>query len=64
MQRLLCAVLLLVVALAARSEDGFLVGLADSLDLNEFTLMGKVYTSQSLYSGVDDFQIIFLGMSF
>jgi outer membrane protein len=52
--------LVLLASLPARAgEDGFLVELADSLDLNEFALTGEYYTSQSLYAGVDNFQIVY-----
>ena len=53
------AFLLIALSASARAEQGWLVDLADSLDLNEFALMGEYYTSQSLYSGVDDFQIVY-----
>ena len=52
-------ILLMALSASAHAEQGWLVDLADSLDLNEFALTGEYYRSQSPYSGVDDFQIVY-----
>ncbi len=51
--------LLIALSAPARAEQGWLVDLADSLDLNDFALTGEYNYSQSPYAGTEDFQMIY-----
>jgi len=54
-----CTVLLLFLGSPVCAEDGWLVRFADALDLNDYALTAEIYASQSPYSGVDNFQILY-----
>ena len=54
-----CCVSLVLFSMPADADDGRLVGLLDSIDLNDYALTAELYISQSPYSGVDDFAVLY-----